>query len=102
MTFAHGYSAIPVDSLSIIHLKAGDSLDQFLDGFPSVSREQAYFSTSHCYSELALAQSLGEHTAKALALIIPSAQHIHRTRPSHLPVALNGLDEISGLPLPGG
>ena len=31
---------VPVDSL-IIHLKAGDSLDQFLDGFPSVSREQA-------------------------------------------------------------
>ena len=29
---------VPVDSL-IAHLKAGDSLEQFLDGFPSVSRE---------------------------------------------------------------
>ena len=31
---------VPVDSLKA-HLKAGDSLEQFLDGFPSVSREQA-------------------------------------------------------------
>jgi len=31
---------VPVDSL-IDHLKAGDSLEQFLEGFPSVSREQA-------------------------------------------------------------
>jgi uncharacterized protein (DUF433 family) len=31
---------VPVDSL-IAHLKAGDSLEQFLDGFPSVSRAQA-------------------------------------------------------------
>ncbi|MCH7976912.1 MAG: DUF433 domain-containing protein, partial [Bacteroidetes bacterium] len=31
---------VPVDSL-IDHLKAGDPLDRFLDGFPSVSREQA-------------------------------------------------------------
>ena len=31
---------VPVDSL-ITHLKAGDPLDRFLDGFPSVSREQA-------------------------------------------------------------
>ena len=31
---------VPVDSL-IEHLKAGDSLEQFLHGFPSVSREQA-------------------------------------------------------------
>ena len=31
---------VPVDSL-VAHLKAGDSLEQFLDGFPSVSREQA-------------------------------------------------------------
>ena len=31
---------VPVDSL-ITHLKAGDSLNRFLDGFPSVSREQA-------------------------------------------------------------
>lgn len=31
---------VPIQSL-IHHLKAGDSLDDFLDGFPSVSREQA-------------------------------------------------------------
>lgn len=31
---------VPVKSL-IDHLKAGDSIERFLDGFPSVSREQA-------------------------------------------------------------
>ena len=31
---------VPIKSL-IDHLKAGDSLDYFLEGFPSVSREQA-------------------------------------------------------------
>jgi len=31
---------VPVQTL-IDYLKAGDSLDDFLDGFPSVSREQA-------------------------------------------------------------
>lgn len=31
---------VPVVSL-IDHLRAGDPLDRFLDGFPSVSREQA-------------------------------------------------------------
>jgi uncharacterized protein (DUF433 family) len=31
---------VPVETL-IQHLKAGDSLDDFLEGFPSVSREQA-------------------------------------------------------------
>ena len=31
---------VPIQSL-IDHLKAGDSLDDFLEGFPSVSREQA-------------------------------------------------------------
>ena len=43
---------VPVDSL-IIHLKAGDCLEQFLDGFPSVSREQA-----EAFLELALAEAL--------------------------------------------
>ena len=43
---------VPVDSL-IVHLKAGDSLEQFLDGFPSVSREQA-----EAFLELALAEAL--------------------------------------------
>lgn len=31
---------VPIQSL-IDHIKAGDSLDYFLEGFPSVSREQA-------------------------------------------------------------
>lgn len=31
---------VPADSL-IWHLTAGDTLDEFLDGFPTVSREQA-------------------------------------------------------------
>ena len=31
---------VPVVSL-IDHLKAGDSIERFLDGFPTVSREQA-------------------------------------------------------------
>jgi uncharacterized protein (DUF433 family) len=44
---------VPVDSL-IAHLKAGDTLDDFLDGFPSVSREQA-----EAFLELALASTLG-------------------------------------------
>lgn len=43
---------VPVDSL-IIHLKAGDSLEQFLDGFPTVSREQAI-----AFLELALAEAI--------------------------------------------
>ena len=38
---------VPVKSL-IDHLKAGDSLDYFLEGFPSVSRQQAIaFLVSH-------------------------------------------------------
>ncbi len=32
---------VPVET-PIQHLKAGDSLDDFLEGFPSVSREQAF------------------------------------------------------------
>ncbi len=35
----HG-TRVPVDSL-IDYLEAGDSLDEFLDNFPSVSREAA-------------------------------------------------------------
>ncbi len=31
---------VPVDSL-IDHLRAGDTIEEFLDGFPCVSREQA-------------------------------------------------------------
>ena len=41
---------VPVDSL-IAHLRAGDSLEQFLDGFPSVSREQAEGFLQHACAE---------------------------------------------------
>ena len=43
---------VPVDSL-IGHLKAGDPLGRFLDGFPSVSREQA-----EAFLTLALGEAL--------------------------------------------
>jgi uncharacterized protein (DUF433 family) len=45
---------VPVGSL-IAHLKAGDSLDDFLDGFPSVRREQA-----QAFLDLALELALTE------------------------------------------
>ena len=43
---------VPVKSL-IDHLKAGDSLDHFLEGFPSVSREQAV-----AFLEIALTKTI--------------------------------------------
>jgi uncharacterized protein (DUF433 family) len=46
---------VPVDTL-IAHLKAGDSLEKFLEDFPSVSREQAV-------AFLELAQQLVIHEA---------------------------------------
>ena len=49
---------VPVQSL-IDHLKAGDSLDDFLDGFPSVSREQA-----EAFLQLALNSALAEGDAR--------------------------------------
>ena len=50
---------VPVDSL-IAHLKAGDSLEQFLEGFPSVSREQAEGFLEYALSE-ALESTPREH-----------------------------------------
>lgn len=47
---------VPVKSL-IDHLKAGDSLDYFLEGFPSVSREQAI-----AFLEIALMTTVGSHS----------------------------------------
>ena len=44
---------VPVKSL-IDHLKAGDSLDHFLEGFPSVSRHQAI-----AFLEIALTTAIG-------------------------------------------
>ena len=49
---------VPVQSL-IDHLKAGDSLDDFLDGFPSVSREQA-----EAFLQIALNSALAEGDAR--------------------------------------
>lgn len=43
---------VPVESL-IAHLKAGDTLEDFLDGFPGVRREQA-----EAFLELALSAAL--------------------------------------------
>ena len=43
---------VPIQAL-IDHLKAGESLDYFLEGFPSVSREQAV-----AFLELALTRAL--------------------------------------------
>ncbi len=39
-TLVFAGTRVPVESL-IAHLRAGDRLDDFLDGFPSVSRQQA-------------------------------------------------------------
>ena len=44
---------VPVKSL-IDHLKAGESLDYFLEGFPSVSRQQAI-----AFLEIALTTAIG-------------------------------------------
>lgn len=49
---------VPVQSL-IDHLKGGDSLDDFLDGFPSVSREQA-----EAFLQIALNSALAEGDAR--------------------------------------
>ena len=46
---------VPVKAL-IDHLKAGESLDYFLEGFPSVSRKQAI-----AFLEFALTQAIGAH-----------------------------------------
>ena len=46
---------VPVKAL-IDHLKAGESLDYFLQGFPSVSREQAI-----AFLEFALTQTIRSH-----------------------------------------
>ena len=46
---------VPVKAL-IDHLKAGESLDYFLQGFPSVSREQAI-----AFLEFALTQTIQSH-----------------------------------------
>jgi uncharacterized protein (DUF433 family) len=39
---------VPVRSL-FDHLEAGDSLDEFLEGFPSVTREQAVAVLEECW-----------------------------------------------------
>jgi uncharacterized protein (DUF433 family) len=50
---------VPVASL-IAHLKAGDTLEDFLDGFPSVRREQA-----EAFLDFALQAALGDHARAA-------------------------------------
>ena len=59
-TLVFAGTRVPVESL-IAHLRAGDRLDDFLDGFPSVSREQA-----EAFLDLALdAAREGSHDACA-------------------------------------
>jgi uncharacterized protein (DUF433 family) len=53
---------VPVQTL-IDYLKAGDSLDDFLDGFPSVSREQA-----QAFLELALDSALAQRQGMCVLL----------------------------------
>jgi len=50
---------VPVESL-IQHLKAGETLEEFLEGFPGVRREQA-----EAFLELALHAALGDHARAA-------------------------------------
>ncbi|HEX8361081.1 MAG TPA: DUF433 domain-containing protein [Longimicrobium sp.] len=50
---------VPVESL-IQHLKAGETLEDFLEGFPGVRREQA-----EAFLELALHAALGDHARAA-------------------------------------
>jgi uncharacterized protein (DUF433 family) len=50
---------VPVESL-VAHLKAGDSLEDFLTGFPSVRREQAI-----AFLELAYDSAVSEHARAA-------------------------------------
>ena len=46
---------VPIKSL-IDHLKAGDNLDYFLEGFPSASRQQAI-----AFLDIALTTTIGNH-----------------------------------------
>lgn len=48
---------VPVESL-IAHIKAGDTLEDFLEGFPGVQREQA-----EAFLELALQAAVGHARA---------------------------------------
>ena len=50
---------VPVESL-ITHLIAGDTVEDFLDGFPTVKREQA-----EAFLELALRAALGDRARAA-------------------------------------
>ena len=50
-TLVFAGTRVPVESL-IQHLVAGDSLDIFLDDFPTVSREQAMAYLQQCKKDL--------------------------------------------------
>jgi uncharacterized protein (DUF433 family) len=52
---------VPVDTL-IAHLKAGDSLQKFLDDFPSVSRDQA-IAFLELAQELVIQEARDAHSA---------------------------------------
>ncbi|MDZ8092542.1 MAG: DUF433 domain-containing protein [Nostoc sp. DedQUE05] len=48
---------VPIKTL-VDYLEAGDSLDEFLDRFSSVSREQAMSTTGYAYAALELAKEM--------------------------------------------
>ncbi len=53
---------VPVDTL-IAHIKAGDSLEKFLDDFPSVSRDQA-IAFLELAQELVIQEAGDAHSAR--------------------------------------
>jgi uncharacterized protein (DUF433 family) len=52
---------VPVDTL-LAHIKAGDSLEKFLDDFPSVSRDQA-IAFLELAQELVIQEARDAHSA---------------------------------------
>ena len=52
---------VPIDTL-IAHIKAGDSLEKFLDDFPSVSRDQA-IAFLELAQELVIQEARDAHSA---------------------------------------
>jgi len=52
---------VPVDTL-LAHIKAGDSLEKFLDDFPSVSRDQA-IAFLELAQELVIQEAKDAHSA---------------------------------------
>ncbi|MYF99947.1 DUF433 domain-containing protein [Candidatus Poribacteria bacterium] len=69
-TLVFAGTRVPVESL-IQHLIAGDSLDVFLDNFPTVSREQAV-AYLQMTLELLMRVLLNEHLPYRLRVLFPN------------------------------